>query len=768
MERPVAGTMAIDRTPSLLLAPENLDWTAQRVTSGRIAVARASHVARKLLAFPTQSTAWTSGKSLSADFGCAATDYVPNGPAAAYRATLSGKMFMLSKQGRFIKVDRTDPSVYQVLNLGKSFTRTFVTLSVCSDRGYVMADDGTFFIVDLKTMTILTSLDLGDGYGVAPFIDPYTSATGAGGVDDLYVPTNDGKVHRLRIANSATAPFYTYTGPTSYDVATAAVPLSGTRKIAAPPVVLGGVIYVGDQGGSLRVYDTADLANNYTYGVGGPINTAPAIEIQDGSYSLTDPLGAPKSVAPGTPAFAFVNAGGACAWINLHDTTTTFSQGLRIDDNDGGKKFGYLRDYNYSNAGTTEYLAAEDGGNINTESPDYDLPGTVPAAIWKNDYVVPAETNTRDDGGNPVANPLGGPIVSYLRWRSAVVHPVGAVINSAELDLKAAFDQGCRVPEVRTTSSFYQDLTGPWASDALTNASRPAIGSANIGVYLSGGVNGSGNVTYKDNKCYTWNVSAAFSAPTSRYALALKYNAGGDAVLWPEGPVGGAVGKKAKKAYQVEAVKFYNNALNADPAAGGEPCKAGEQRPILTLQIAAAQLPTASIETAPVIDAVSKRAYVFYTNALYQLDFSAPLKWADTDPATKTSLFNMAYYGDTANGGGTFWNKKRYVGNYTAPTLNYDATAAYVVNRYPSPNNLEFPGTWNYAVSKFTLPLSNASNRLVAGSPTFTGIAGAAKYDGTAPEASTFLVVDPFSNSYTTGGNVWFGLGNGKFYQYDR
>jgi hypothetical protein len=52
---------------------------------------------------------------------------------------------------------------------------------------------------------------------------------------------------------------------------------------------------------------------------------------------------------------------------------------------------------------------------------------------------------------------------------------------------------------------------------------------------------------------------------------------------------------------------------------------------------------------------------------------------------------------------------------------------------------------------------------MVAGSPTFAS---------QNPEASAWMLVDPYTASGTTGGNVYFALagtaGTGKIYQYDR
>lgn len=770
----VHAALGLDLTPAALAEPGAVDWTANRVSGAALRARRSAYF--RTMAYPAASTGWNVGATPGlplTSYGCTATDVVPNGPAAAFRVNpsdaLYGKLFFLTKNGKLLKVSRTSPATYTAWTApaGKTFSRTYVTLSPRGARAYLLSDDGVMYVVNTLTMATAAVLSVGGGgYGIAPWIDPYASRHDDQG-EVVYVASNAGSVNKYSVGGNADGTIDVVSAATTYNLATGVTPLySGTRKIAAPPVVLGGVIYVGDMAGNFYAYDTVTPANSLTYGLGAPISTAAAIELQDG-YSLTDPSGVAKSVAPGVPVYAFVTAGASVAWLNLHDATTTRSLSLRIDDNDTDL-FGYVNNYSYNSGGSTQYLAAQDGGNINTESPDYNLPGTSPVAIWKNDYITPAETNTRDDG----TNPLGGPVVSYLRWYTSTVPLSGQVIASATLTLTPAFDQPCRVPEPRTASSFYSGTSTPWVSSGLTNANRPAIGTASTGTYQSGGVNASGNVDFRSNKSYVWDVTAAFSAPAGdgRYALALKHNAGGDSVLWPEGPVGGAVGKKAKKATQIEAVKFRNNALNANPAAG----TSNDTRPLLTLVTAGASFPTPSIETPPVIDALTKKVYVYYTNALFEVDFSSPAAFADAVAGSSYTKFCMAWHGVPANNaagvggkrpGGAYNNRTKYVGNYTAPLPASDLSAMYVLSRTPTTDGAA-PTTWNFALSKITLPLNAAASTLVAGSPTYTSLPGQAALTGTTTDmaASAYMATDPYSNT----NNVYFGLANGRIYQYDR
>lgn len=743
---PTTSTRAASTAlPATLTAPQGLDWSSPQVASRAIAAARPEAVTRRLQSFPAAAAAWTGGLALTS-YGCAAGDMVPNGPAVAF-PTMTGelvnKLFFLTAAGKLIRLDRLDPTSALTLDLGKACSHTAVSLSPSCSRAYVLADDGTLSVVDTIAMAMVKRVAVGGGYGVAPCVDRMAS-TPDDSHDVVYAPGNDGTVTRFVFEPDGAGGVATREA-TPFAVATDAVPLAGPRKVAASAIAVGGVIYLGDQAGRFHAYDTANPAEHAVYTLGGPIDTAPALALQDDSYAVTDPYGNPVSVGYGEPVYAFVTAGAACAMIDLHAATTTYSQPLRIDDNQTAKTFGYLQDYAFSTAGTTETLVAVDGGNLNTESPDRPLPGY--AAIRSNDYLVPAETNTYELNNEA----QGGPVLSYVRWSSGKSYPLGSLISQATLTLSAAFDQACRVPEVHTTSALTRDGGALWRSDALDNANRPTTGAA-VGRFLSGGVNGEGNFVFKKYKPCQWDVSAAFSTPGASYALSLAQHAGGDAVLWPEGPVGGATGKKAKKAYQVEAVKFANNPLNAD---AGAP-RANDDRPTLTLTIASTTLPTPTIETPPVIDPVGKHVYVFYTNALYELDFASPQAFSDTDPSgAKHTLFALAHYGRAANGGGaTFNGKKSFVGNFTAPLLAMDASAAYVLSRYPAAGGAT-PASWNYGLSKLTLPLSASVDPLVPGSPTFTGIGR---------EASHLMLMEP-RNKLTRTANLYYGLGDGRLYQ---
>ncbi|HEY9724150.1 MAG TPA: hypothetical protein V6D47_19265 [Oscillatoriaceae cyanobacterium] len=757
---------SLDITPTALTEPKVVDWETQRISSAEITQHRQTYFAsmaqsrpaadRKVLAYPSQSTNWSSGIALTT-YGCAASDYVPNGAAVclANAGTPQGnKAFFLTHNGTIIRLDKTAPTStsgstkYVARSLGHTFSRTSILLSALGSRVYVVADDGTFFILDGLTLaTLYTTTLSGGGYGCAPCIDPYGSNT-TDTHDEVYVPTNDGNVSMFNVTADSTTT--NVAGPTVYDVATGVTPLAGTYKIGAPAIVLDGVIYVGDEAGNFNVVDTRDSTNDASYGLGHPIDSSPALELQDGSYTgLTDAFGNPVNPSNGTPIYAFVNAGASCNWINLEDTSITNSQPLFLNDNSTHTTFGYLLNYNYGKSVTTETLAAQDGGSINTESPDYDLPGTNPGSVDDNSYLMPADTAVHASGSTP----KGGPVVSYLRWVGPSTPSAGGLILTATLLLTPAANDVCLVPSLFGTSSYYNSTpsSGYWASNMLTNTDRPALGSSPVGIF-NGKVNKSGTVNYKAGKQDQWNVNAAFSTVPNdySYALALKYTDAGSKVYYPNGPLTGSTSQNKNGSGPYLGVQFDNNPLNADSSPGGSK---NDTRPILKLQITNVNLPTPSIETAPIIDSLNKRVYVFYTNALYELDYSNTTAFSDTSTSADYTIFQNSTYG--VNSGSTYDSKAYCVANYTVPAVAYDGASLYVLDRYPSPSNTAAPTNFVYSFTKISLPLSSNNSKLVGSAPKWTTALSNA--------AADYLILDP--NSSTP--NVFFGMGDGRIYQYD-
>lgn len=754
---PLAGPGAlpgfvVDRTPAVLTEPRVFDWTFHSIGGKQVASKREAHLQRQLLAYPT-ATYWAGGLSLTS-LGCAAGDTMPNGPATVFATkstpmALGNKVFLLTKAGKFIRVDRADPAAYLTLNLGRTFSRTYVTLSPSASRAYVVSDDGTFFVVDTQTMTVLAQASLGAGaYGCAAVFDPYT-ADHAGRRDEIYISDNAGYVNKFTWSNGVLS------GVTQYAVATSVTPIGGgTNKIAAPLLTLGGVIYVGDQGGGFRMYDTKNTANNVSFYMGAPVDTAPAIEIQDGSYALTNPDGSPKSVARGMPIYAFVAAGANCFWLDLHSQKATRSMPLYLDGNDT-KSFGYLHQYNYTNRTTTAPpIHLSDWCAIRTDH-DSVLAGADAGLNKTKEWIAAGEKDAVYGDGSDA----GGPVVCYLRFSTGSSTP--SVVKKLTLKLTVEAGGWTKMPTFRSCdSSFLKGTSTVWDFTSLTNANRPDINTTNVGYAVSSHtVNAWGNTQLNPGTPVQWDLSEGFTGgASSDYTIVYMYDQAGK-VLWRSGEQTGGTGSKADI---VEGVLFRT------PDHDNE-----AHRPVIQLSTSVGSFPSPTIETSPVIDAYRKKVYIFYCNALYEISFGSTNDFQDADSATPKTLFNTTRLGRNATVGGVAYagsagyatnsdgDKTKFVNNTTAPVFNYNLTYAYMLDRFPSDPTQTAPTVWDYGLSKVALPLSSGADRLV------TSVTPP-RIDDVTGSASNFMVIDPFTDSGSTGGNAFFGLGNGRVYQYDR
>lgn len=793
----IRPNMVLPTVPQGLSQPQGFDWSTQRVTSRQVEAGRVAHTQatmpaaeadRRLLAFPTRGTGWNTGAGGGAVDGVPLAnlgalivgDNVPNGPATAFYGgtvpnTLWGKIFFLTRKGLFIRTSKTAPTIAgskDVLLGGgfKDFSRTFVSLSPSCTRAYLLADDGTFYVVNTVTMQVMATVDpanapvtvaVNGGRGIAPFVDPYTS-TYNDVEDHVYIPGNDGTVTQLRIVNTGSATSIQVADQTVHTVST--TPAAGHRFIA-PAVVLAGIIYIGDQAGNFYAYNTLDPAESAgPFDLGAPICAAPTLEIQDGTYALTDEDGAPVSVALGTPIYAFVNAGLSCNWVNLYDDTVNSSLDLWIDDNDDNQDYGYLLDYGSATTSRNRTLTAVDGVTLATDGST--LPGA--ATFRTANWLAPALTGTFSSGGAAA----GGPVVSYLRFSDPNTYNANSTITRATLTLRANQSVQCPPPRIMATSPYYQGSASTlWANGAITNAAgatqRPAIG-ADIGTY-NGRVR-RGLVNYNAGNDYRWTVTRAFSgvsvnppAPPYYYALAMQHN---------PNPITHYYSGVAPTAGRYRGVPFNNYS-----AANGKPSLA------LTYT-SYTRFPTGqSLHSPPVLDPNRRMAYVVNYNHVYGVNYANPTAFTDSayDPVantgTKYTLHNQAELGEYTNGssGATFNNRANFVNNMSAVLMNYGASALYVANMHPNVNGAGVPTSWDTCVSKFTLPLrgTGAGNRL-ASSTNSVAVANMpvpwlpnANPVYQPNSASVSMVIDPYANETTTGGGVYLGLGNGRVYHFE-
>ena len=740
------GSFIVAPVPEVLADPATYDWTYHRFSGRNVSLARQQH-RRSLLAFG-DATAWGTGGRALTTWGAGGTDSMPNGPASIFGNTstppaLQNKTFFVTKNGLFIKADKTTApdAATDALALGKTFSSTFVTLSPSGNRAYVVSDDGRMFVINTVTMTKITHVDLGqNAYGCTVSYDPTTSAHNDRR-DTLYVPDNSGRVTKY-VYDLTTG----LSAGTSYSIATSftphpnavAVTVNGVTakvKIKAPCVVFAGVIYVGDQSGRLHTYDTA-TDDQLSYVLGSPIEAAPAIELNYGHG---------EAVAAGMPCYVFVPAGPSCFWINLASTLVTRSRSLYIDDNAPAQVYDHLRDYAYDATVTSATVSLAENCTIRTDSDSSFALKTGSTTNYKTDTVLgAAECDVNDEAGGSNGSRAGGPILCYLRFSTG--SPSTAVIKSAQLQLTVQNGStGAEwVPEFRRCGSYLVDGAGdptttPWTYANMTRSNRPLPEATNVSTYI-GAQNGDGSVNLNPGSPMTFDISGVFGGgAAAEYTGVIMYNKGGGAMWgYGDGAVTGIY--KASSTFR---------SLQGSAA----------QKPKIVVGQSKGSFPTPSIETAPVIDAFTKKAYVFYGNALYEVDWSSTLNWADDDSVAKSTLFDLSYFGRVANGGGASYNSQtRYVNNVSAPVFNDTLTACYVLDRTPADaaqKALNNPTTWDYSLSKFTLPLTDAApGRLAAGSVVFQDVSG---------DASRYLAIDPFAN----GGNVWFGLA-GKVYQYDK
>lgn len=414
---PLSASLTLDAA-RILTRPQGFDWSTQRASSPLIERERAAYLRelaaehRRVQAWPGTSSGWSTGGvpgiALAA-LGCDASDTMPNGPATAWfggtvPASVENKIFFITREGMFLKVDKYNPTgASSALNLGTSFSKTYVSLSPSCRRAYLLADNGTLFVVDTQRMALLTTLTLPGatgGYGLAPVFDPLTSRSDDQ-CDELWVPDNSGLVGHYTIRQSFTQATPSVSGPTTYAVATHAA-IAGSwnpsgNKLACPVLVYNGVIFAGDEAGYLDVYDTGNPTKNASYLLSSAagIEATPAIEFQDGSYTgLTDAEGNPTKVPYFTPIYAFVNVGTRngpmSVWVNMVNQEVSYSMPLYCDDNDLGRKADYLLNYHYKTTNQTVWLAAQDGGNVAMDGNNLPTAYTQP---WSDAYLEPAETN---------------------------------------------------------------------------------------------------------------------------------------------------------------------------------------------------------------------------------------------------------------------------------------------------------------------------------------------------------------------------------------
>lgn len=730
------SVLAIDRTPATLAEPGVFDWSTQRVTGAAIAQHRADYAKRRVQAF-SAPTGWAAtGNSLNTFTGAPAvpaSDYVPNGPAAVYGTSgtpvsCKDKVFFLTQGGLLIKVAK-DRSSWQKVALGRNFSKTYVTLSPAGGRAYLLSDDGYFFVVNTDTMTFqsMGSLGASNNQGLAPVVDPLTS-NHADARDDVYVATSDGKVRRYQVTGGAT--------PTVSVTATHIL----STAFKASPIVLGGMVFIGDQSGNFIRFDANSGTTLSTTPLAYPIN-APAALDMDASGAITD---------------AFVNAGTRCHWINFASGTVVSSRPLYLDENDT-KRNGTISQWAYSASSSKYWLAVSEALSVNTESPAVNLPGF--ADFKTTAHITPAEFNTRGTS----AAPAGGPVHAYLRWDVANSFlPNNAVVNGMKLWLNAdnPADRNIRPYSVKSTSAYRNSTAanGVWTASNLTLANKPAIG-ATIGTWTTpaGSSGAHSRVTFTNGTWYAWNITSYPSNLPTQYAIGITDD-GADQPMWPGGPGAEDPGNAPAHTKRL-APQFYNNPAVTTPhsyvTGVGVPAPTdpvftanSERRALLEVSAAAKALPSVSIATPPIVDTFGGRklVYVFNGNTVFACDFSTTTAFADGTGTstrfnvTRTGRKGVGTYAPTYPPSGA--NANLYVvENTAAPLMSFDGGSLFLLDRYPADANLT-PTNYTYALNKLTLPLGGTD--ALANYQEFTSVTGTRA-------SSSHMVLDYFDYGASAG-----------------
>ena len=88
--------------------------------------------------------------------------YSPDGNLIA-TGSMDKTIRLYDKEGKFIKVDRANPATYTkwTAPVGKTFLRTFVTLSPMNSRAYLLASDGTVYVINTGSMATVATIALG-------------------------------------------------------------------------------------------------------------------------------------------------------------------------------------------------------------------------------------------------------------------------------------------------------------------------------------------------------------------------------------------------------------------------------------------------------------------------------------------------------------------------------------------------------------------------------------------------------------------------------
>lgn len=415
-------------------------------------------------------------------------------------------------------------------------------------------------------------------------------------------------------------------------------------------------------------------------------------------------------------------------------------------------------------------------------------------------------------GGNSVTRTVPGnegPVYGYARWDLAGSYlPSAAKVAGLKVWFKvqSVLSAQTTPPILRAASHLHTGGSawtyGTGTGTDMTHLNEPVpsgLGGAAFAVATANtdgwGTLTNGRQAWAANSWYGMRISAPPTTLSTDYAVAVLDDSNtNDQFVWQGGPAveqpGNSPGAMVKYAprYYVDPTQAGNpqgmvtaNSVTT-PASGttsvtpaGTTYFDSQVTPLLEVEASGKALPAVSLETPPVIDAFGTRKYVYVlsSNAVFCLDFTSAASWQD---ATGTSTkFVVTRMGDSANGtpyGPTYPPStapaaNRYanaIEHRSAPLLNYNGTALYVLDRYPGDTSLT-PATYKYGVTKIAIVAGGIRSDGLKGYDPAVG-SNPGNYEELTPagalsagtrDASSYLTLDLFS---ATGGgdHLYFAL----------
>jgi hypothetical protein len=789
---PPEAALTLPRVP--LTAPQGLDWSSHLVAApglGRLreaSLAERARAARGLqpLAALRLQAAWPSttaggwgadgpGLAVGGLVGLGA-DHVPNAMATGwYGDTTNRYLFALSANGRLLRLRRDASDLGAAtagVLLGDSFTRTMVSMSPACTRAYVLSDAGRLYVVDTAAMRVVnpggTALGGGGRY-LAPMVDPVLSDV-QDARDVLFVPTNDGVVHQLRMDAGATVPV----AVADFQVAPGAVALAPAGcdscdaydglRLAAPGVAIKGRVLIGDTAGVLHDVDSVSGRHQrFPVGTHAPIAAPPAVEIHLGSRGHWNyATGGQTNVKHFDPLFAFVNvtrdAGPVCAWVSLANGQISYSQPLFVDGADTAgttPTYGRLLDYDREVAASGTLVVTMAGSDGDAVTLVRGASATVPGTSSPT-AASPLSASNSGSGGTDI----------YLRARTGGL-PDGARILGARLRFthqagdalvgppRLSRTGGCDALGSTGRAPKGQNAT-PWVSvgaPGLTKATTPMYAGQTYHTALMG-YPGWTAATFPGGGHVDWDATGVLVGPVRVEHQGFSLGYSWSEPIYPYGT--GATGESAR----------FEGTTDPNPP-----------QLLVTYEVPR-HIPIAPVETSPLIDAARQRVFVLHANHVFAMRFSYYFDWSDTLHSIHSRWWQpTSSYQATAMGLSTGARDPhdggRYVRNRTTMAPAFDFSALYVLSQ-----GRRAGGGYDVALSRLRPNLSSSarpfgdSNRLLDAAPAAgvsTAVPGSLTADGGAlssPEASSFLLVDPFDHLGTKGGDVYFGLqSTGRVYR---